>query len=251
MPRELQTQEELVPLVIAAQQGDAAAMEELAWRVQPLIRNLSMKYGVSGAKTTDRVAAGHGRYSGEQLEEIIQEAWYGFVDAVERYDPEHPKAKSFWTVVGYRVKEAIQQWQSKNSGGIGMPRRAWQTAWNIDEELEAARVTEWEKLTDAELKEVTGVHSAGPILRARTPGHTLFEDDEEYQRRTPSAEDDYLNLNEHFRNMQLLGWLEGLRDIPEEHWEAATYWLLEHLGLAGELEAQDVVDRWRQYESSN
>jgi len=263
--KELQTQAALLPLVKGAQSGNAADLEELAWRVRPLVYNLAMKYGrghrqtntydqnAGGQRSRKRAGAkniygpdywGTDRYGREGRAEIVQEAWAGFSEAVERYDPDHPAGKPFWTVVSYRVTKHIKRYLALTSGAVPMTAQAWEDAWNIDKALEAEGIVEWEKLSDDALFELTGKRSAGAILRARTPGHTLFETDEEKQDVTHSAEAEYFTeVAEPAEADELLEWLRALDGIPQEHWEEATYWKLEQMGLADDVEAQELIDK--------
>ena len=233
-PKELSQQEALLPLILEAQNGDAEAMEELAWRVAPLVYRIAIKYG-HGHDNSER-------YNEAQRREILQEAWVGFLDAVQRYDPNHASGLRFWTVASYRITIAIKHWQAENSGALPMTRTAWEQAHRIDKALEASEVT-WETLSAEELREVTGVHSAGAILRARQTKQGHLEADELFtwgttDHSTGSAEEEYLDEFEDDLGPALLEWLDCL--VPGREWEEATYWELERLGLAGEVEVADL-----------
>jgi len=235
----LQQPAELHPLVLRVQElGEEEDVQELAWRMKPLVINLALKYG--DGKTAD----GHNRYTEAQRHEMTQEAWVGLFDAVERYDPEiqgkDGKPKPFWTVAGYRIGRAIQVWQAQNSGGIKLTRHAWEQAYRIDRTLEAAGLEEWEEASDKELKEATGVPSAGDILRARKPGHTLYQEDAEAASVSPSAEDEALSSED--PKLQLADWLLAAEELTEHD----VYSKLEALGLADEVEAQHVLEVWQQ-----
>lgn len=219
----------------AVQNGNKLALEELMWRMRPLVMNLANKYSYGTGSLT------HERYSKEQWQEIQQEAWAGLMDAVERYDPKHPAGKPFWTVAGYRITHHIKEWQGAHSGSLRLPREAWRQAWHIDKTLEAEGMEEWEQYTDVELAAITGVHSAGPILRARTEGFTLFDDDQDNHRRHQSAEDEFWEAQEASLASDLLDWLEGLENVPEGLWEDAVYHKLVQLDLDGEVEAADLL----------
>lgn len=235
VPKSLQTPAELSRLAVLAQQGDEEAMLDLMWRMKPLVINLALKYGHG------KTAEGHGRYNEAQRYEITQEAWVGFFEAVKRWDPNHPAGKSLWTVAGYRIGIAIKHWQASNSGGLGLTRHAWERAYAIDKALEEAGMQEWEAYSDTELKAATGVHSAGAILRARKPGHSLLPQDADNIRHYQSAEDDYLEVQELTTREALLTWLREHPSATEDD----VYWQLEDLGLAGELEAQAVLEAWQ------
>jgi hypothetical protein len=251
VPRELQTQEALLPLVVAAQAGDAEAVRELAWRVRPLVYNLAAKYGRGIARDKDahvdaRASAraqdyGHDRYNKSERTELLNEAWVGFLEAVERYDPTHPSGKKFWTVVGYRATQHMKTWQAQNSGGMPMPAQAFSDAWHIDKALETAGVVEWESLTKEQLAELTHKNNAYEILKARKASLTLLPGTQDEHQAAPSAEDVYLAHPDGL-GLELWRWLQDLDDIPAEHWEEATYWKLEQLGLADQVEAQTLLD---------
>jgi DNA-directed RNA polymerase specialized sigma subunit len=240
VPKALQTQAELLPLVVAAQQGDTAAMEELAWRVRPLVYSLAIKYGRGfGAKAVDQ-EYGLSRYNKAARDEMLNEAWVGFLEAVERYNPDHPSGKPFWTVVGYRARQNMLTWQARNSGGVPMPQQAFQDAWHIDKALEKAGVVLWEELTKEQLAELTGRNNAYEILWARHESLSLLPGTQDVYQAAPSAEQEYFDAPG--VGLELWRWLQGLDDIPAEHWEEATYWKLEQLGLADQVEAQALLD---------
>lgn len=250
VPKEEQTQAALVPLIQAAQAGDARAKDELVRRMRPLVMNLVMKYR-HGSAGKDH---GHGRYTPEERAEIEQEAWAGLADAVQRYDPDHPAGKPFWTVAGYRITQAIKTWQGAHSGSLRLPRKAWLQAWHIDADLEYAGMQDWEQYSDEELAAATGVNLAGSILRARTNAITLFPDEYDmHQKHAQSAEDAFAGQYDASVVSDLMEWLAGLENVPEGVWEDAVYHKLVVLGLDGEIEASALVEQrekllrqWRQ-----
>lgn len=230
VPKWMQTPEELSRLAVLAQGGDEKAQEDLYWRMRPLVYRLSMKYGGE-------------RYNQEQQAEILQEAWVGLADAVQRWDPDHDGGLRFWTVASYRITIAIKHWQSTNSGALGMTRYAWESAWRIQQKLDQAGVVEWEALTDEELKAITGEASAGSILRARQAKQGHLQDNEADEAGpTASAEDVWLGAAEENSMQGLTAWLD--QQDPYTLDEESVYWALEALGLAGELEAADVLKAW-------
>ena len=238
VPRHLQKPAELSRLAVLAQQGDERAKEDLYWRMRPLVYRLALKYGHGSD------GDGHGRYSEEQRREILQEAWAGLADAVQRWDPDHPGGLRLWTVASYRITIAIKHWQAQNSGSLSMTRHAWESAWRIQGKLDALGIVEWETLTDEALKAHTGEASAGPILRARqTKGGHLEEleaaEVDPVGHSSPSAEDEYMGRAETDAHQELAAYLlrMGAWRLTEED----VYWKLEALGLAGELEAADVL----------
>lgn len=235
VPRELQTQDALLPLVEGAQAGDADSMRELSRRMRPLVMNLVRKY------RHGKLREGHGRYNHEDREEIEQEAWLGLMDAVERYDANHPAGKPFWTVAGYRITEHIMQWQARNSGAVPLPKRQWTRAYQIDKALEEQGMEQWEEFSDDDLAAATGVRSAGPILRARTKGITLFTQAEDTHEATSTAEEDYWQEESAGWVGELVTWLDGLDAIPEDKRLEAVQHKLAALGL--DLPAHLVLER--------
>ncbi len=68
VPKALQTQDELVPLVQDAQSGDTRAMDELAWRMWPLVRSITYRHRAPQHQGN----WGHGRYVNSGFDEIGQ-----------------------------------------------------------------------------------------------------------------------------------------------------------------------------------
>lgn len=248
VPEEMQTQAEFERLVKLARAGDQDALLDIYWRASPLVFNLAIKYGHGGGGPE-----GHTRYNHAQREEIRQEAWAGLQEAINLYDPakrtKNGRALKFWTVVSYRITNSIKEWQAKNSGGLPMPKQAWEDAWRIQKALDNANLVEWESLSDEALKAATGKHSAGAILRARRSKAGHVEEDElagaswsTVDNTSMGAEDAHFYVERFNQWQELSGWLQGLDAIPRERWEDAVYWKLEQLELAGDIEAAKLIE---------
>jgi len=239
VPKSKQTPAELTRLVLLVKDGDKDAQDDLWWRMRPLVYRLSMKYG-HGSGGGD----GHTRYPEDLREEILQEAWIGLADAVARWEPDHDGGMSFWSYATGRITFAIKEWQGANSGSVSLKRWQWELLWRIQKALEAADVYDWELLSKEHLHAITGVKSAYELLWARQSKlGSVFEDEVAgYQ----SAEADYWDAQDADQWADILAWLRGLEGIPQEYWEEATYWKLEQMGMAGEIEAALLVER-REY----
>jgi len=236
VPKHLQTPEELSRLALLAQQGDADAMMELFWRVRPLAYNMALKFG-HGRGSEE----GHEWYSDEERRDILQAAWVGLAEAVSRWDPDHPKGKGFWSVASYRIDIEIKEWQGRNTGSVPTSRFNWEQRGRSQRALEAQNVPEWEALGRDDLHAITGIRGAYDILRA-FQGKQGHVNDEDLEKHSPSAEEAYWADQDEAALHDLLQWLHDLEAIPEERWEEAVYWKLEQLGLAGNIEAAELVE---------
>lgn len=186
VPEELQTQGELVRLVGEARGGSERAKEELAYRMRPLVVNVVRRY--------QKAEGANGRYYSREDEDDIEMAgWEGLWEAVQRYDPNHEMGKPFWTVANYRINHHVREWVARNSGSIGMPRKAWRQAADIDDVLEQEDMEDWENYTEEELAEVTGINHAHQILMARRLSWQV--DPEKDADADFSAEEEYMALD--------------------------------------------------------
>lgn len=203
VPEELQTQEQLLGLVLASRMGDESAKTELMRRMRPLVVSILRRKG-HGTDTKS-----HGEYGREALDDMTMTAWEGVWEIVQTYDPNHEAGLSFWKSCYWRVNNNVNVWMAKNSGGLPMTYWAWQKAPGIDVSLSEAQVN-WQELSDEELVEITGVSSTRQILEAR---RKLWQiDPEKDATTTGSAEEAYMDnsAEEDMDNtIQLMtGWVE-------------------------------------------
>ena len=170
-------------LVAEAQAGSEQAKEQLAYRMRPLVVNVAKRY-------QHPEGTGGRYYNYHDLDDMRMAAWEGLWEAVQRYDPDHEAGKPFWTVANYRITHHVREWVARNSGSIGMPRKAWRQAYDIDQALEDLNMEDWESYDKETLKDATGVNSAQEILRARR--HAWEIDADLDTTHTSSAEEEYL-----------------------------------------------------------
>lgn len=163
-----QTDAKVDALASLAQAGDVDALQELLRVTRPFLISLIRKEG----------------YNDDQREEQEAAATLGLWEAVTRWDPEHPKGKTFKLVAWYRMRHHIDEWCARNSGAIPMPRAgAWSKGRQIDEEI-ARYASEHpgtqfpeDALGEEELDAITGVRNTRAILRARSQSMPVMEDD--------------------------------------------------------------------------
>lgn len=230
VPKRLQTPAELTKLVRLAQGGDTTATADLYWRMRPLVYHISLKYGHR-----------HGDHKTEARQEILQQAWSGLAEAMSRWDPDHPVGKTFWSYASTSITFAVKMHLGAVTGGVPMSRYNYEQYVRIVQSLEAAGVADWETLSRDALHAITGVRGAQDIMRAlqSKQGHIV---DDDLRTSAASAEDAYLDEMAQEQWAEVVAWLRGLEAIPFERWEEATYWKLEQLGLAGTIEAQQLID---------
>lgn len=184
VPEELQTQEELLPLVMAARDGSEEAALELQRRMRPLVVSIVKRKGHG------KVGYSKGRYTAEQLDDMTMTAWEGVWETVKDYDPEHEGGQTFWKVCYWRINNTVNTWMAEHSGALPLTYWAWQKAPQIDKTLEEAGIGNWEDLGPETLAEITGVKSARAILDARREAWAIDPDLDAPS--TQSAEDEYM-----------------------------------------------------------
>lgn len=149
-----QSKERQLRLVIAAQAGDKAAMEELIRIVSPMVVPLVVESGYN---------------SREDQEDLLQEMRLGILEAIIDFDTE--RGTKFSSYAYFKVRKNVSQWYARNAGTLPMPYEAWRTAGLVDE-------LEWEEgrtLTEDELEELTGKRYARKASTA-TMGTVNLED---------------------------------------------------------------------------
>src|SRR5690606_33766874 len=109
--------------------------------------------------------------------ELDSVAVVGVMEAIARYDPDHPSARSIETVLSYRIRQEIVKDEPRNFGANGMPDTAYRKGHKIDTMI--GEDDAW-NMTDSELEQITGEPSAGAIVRARLqPTDIMRPTDEE------------------------------------------------------------------------
>jgi RNA polymerase sigma factor (sigma-70 family) len=125
--------------VCAAENGDAAAREQLVDAFLPLIASVARIYRSSAA--VDRV-------------ELMQEGVVGLLRALERYDQK--RGTPFWAYASWWVRQAMQQLVSELSRPVVLSDRALRSLARIKDARRDLLQSKKEEPTTAELADETG-----------------------------------------------------------------------------------------------
>ena len=165
------SKEELNATAIKAQQGDTRAREALAEMMRPFV-----------VAQMEKVK---GDYTHEQREEMVQAGWVGVFRALPGFDPTAGTKFSTWAFPW--IKHELYEWMARNSGSVPMSRKAWNAARWVEKNIEPE--THPADHNDATLAEISGVPSAGAIIRAR---QAPFAVSEEHDSAVANTTEDYI-----------------------------------------------------------
>ena len=185
------TKDELNAAALAAQSGGAREAATLQAMMRPYVVALNRYF--------DRQGMGYSRHESDELKQII---WEGVWVALERFDPE--AGTKFSSYAYFWMRHAAQEWMSKNSRILPLPRTSWALGLRLEEAFYLAYpdgdITE---ATDAMLaalvivnpkniSQTRTVPHAGAILRAKRNG-TEFDPENEMEQVKPTGttEEDY------------------------------------------------------------
>lgn len=212
----------LVPLVMAAREGDLDAWDELQRLCQPLI----------DAKVRRN-------YSPEDQEDMRQAGLVGLWEAVLRFDPDHPSGKSFATVATYRIAYAVENFVAEMGGALSVPRTQFNKVRRILRAMETyvaenpGAPDPEDTMSDDELDALTGVRDSRATLAAVGVIEPLERENrpEPPTPAVPGVEDDLLE-SETLRDMDVI---ETCIAIMDAHGDPARQRAL----------AQECADRWQ------
>jgi DNA-directed RNA polymerase specialized sigma subunit len=165
----------------AAQSGDVDALREIFRNTRKLRAEIIRK--VAGEAMIEKFT----------WEELDQVASVGVMEAVKRFDPNHPAGKPFETVLSYRIRQEVVQYIAANSGALSMPDTAYRKGSKIDKMVEDEEI--WRR-SDSELEASTGERSAGAIVRARLQPVSIMKPSGEWEIDELGHEDEYEDENE-------------------------------------------------------
>lgn len=205
------SKEELNDVAIKAQQGDTRAREELAEMMRPYV-----------VAQMEKV---RGDYTHEQREEMVQAGWVGVFRALPGFDPAAGTKFSTWAFPW--IKHELYEWLARNSGSVPMSRKAWNAAKWVEKNIEPE--THPADYNDATLSEVSGVPSAGAIIRARQAPFAISEDHDSADSRT--TEDHIFEEWEDERDRAVVNFVGLMTDVDIDPdilesvvWDFATIW---------------------------
>jgi RNA polymerase sigma factor (sigma-70 family) len=193
-------------LVARAQQGDAAAREQLVERLLPLVAAAARAY-----RSTPSI----------QRVELIQEGVVGVLRALERYEPE--RGVPFWAYAGWWVRQAMQQLVAELTRPLVLSDRALRHLARLKEAHHAAVRDTGREPGRRELAERTGLNpdQVDDLMAVERMPRSLDEpvlDEGEAIGAfgdllvDPLAEDEYQRVLRTVETEQLLALLSGLSD---------------------------------------
>lgn len=212
------TKDELNAAAIAAQNGGGREAEKL--------RSMMRPYVVALNRSLDRRGLGDGytRYQSDELKQII---WEGVWTALSRFDPEADT--KFSTYAHYWMRHKAQEWMSKNSRILPLPRTSWALGMRLEEAFYAAYPDD--DITEASdellaalvivnpknIRQTRTVPHAGAILRAKRNG-TEFDPDNEMEQVKPTSttEEEYFE-EAHDPDMDAIETLAAIVEILAEN----------------------------------
>jgi RNA polymerase sigma factor (sigma-70 family) len=193
-------------LVAMAQDGDAAAREQLVERLLPLVVRASSAY-----RSTPSI----------QRLELVQEGVVGLLRALDRYDPE--RGVPFWAYATWWVRQAMQQLVAELTRPLVLSDRALRNLSRLkDAHRASVRETGHEPGRDA-LAARTGLsgEQVDDLIAVDAPARSLQEPVGDGDGAVgvfgdlladPLAEDEYERVLESLQIEQLLALLAGLSD---------------------------------------
>lgn len=218
------SKEELNAVAVAAQSGDRQAMEALFVMMRP--------YMVAFLRQVDQY-----QYTLDERYELSQAAALGVLEALKRFDPKAGTKFSTWAYPW--MKGEVSEWLARNTGGLPMPRSAWNYALRLERAWRDAHGSERsphdandDELANLDIDALVAgdattisIPYAGAIFRARKDAFSIDPDlDAKY---APSAEDEALGdpavgtvrLGVTARQEDaVLAFIEFLDHIPTDHW---------------------------------
>ena len=209
------TKAELNAVAVAARDGDQRAAAKLQEMMRP--------YVVRMVRRRDREGSGDGytRYQSDELKQLVWEAvWFALARFCEQKHQKrdgksqgcpgigepHPgtgRITKFSSYAHFWMRHAVQEWMSKNSRILPLPRVAWAQSLRLEEAFNLAHpYDDITQATDETLAALViidpkgggdrTIPHAGDILRAKRNG-TEFDPETETEQVKPTttAEDDY------------------------------------------------------------
>ena len=234
------TKDELNAAAVAAQNGGEAEAQ--------VLRNMMRPYVVAMTRSLDGAGTGTG-YSRDMSDDLKQTIWEGVWIALPKFDPD--AGTKFSTYAYFWMRHEAQEWMSKNSRALPLPRVAWAQSIRLEEayrdrypDLDPLYASD-DALAALVILDPKGagersIPHAGDIMRAK---RNAFEFEGEFARQgqTGTAEADYFE-EAHDPDMDAIDTMNAMTELAtsrdpraEEEGLALAYKFVDRHNLPDEV----------------